>query len=383
MLQGYDSVEFSWNKDDLDLAFEQANEASKSSFFESVSQNLGVVADGLALHPSGREALAHLLKKIPKGKGYVPAFTCPVIKEIVEREGFTCIPYDFASEPGIFDWDQLISGLKEDASFFMVTHYYGVPVDFRPLLAECRKLGIAVIEDCAHTWGGLIEDEKVGGLGDASIFSFNYDKPIGLGWGGMSWVNPDGPFCKGEEENYELMSVEDERDRLGDFYISSIEKRAFIPNRNRFLYRRVLRSRRFHPKVFSIDPAVGMGPVQCELGKISISRYSKVSEIRNKRAKEVSKLQFETWPTESTVQPMWLRQKVRFPVIADLSSLIRRFNNHGFRIGNFNWPELPDTYRDHLVSKDASLNWYDVPVHQNIPDERYDFMLALLRDFDG
>ena len=67
----------------------------------------------------------------------------------------------------------------------MVVHFQGVPADMDPILAEAKKAGIAVLEDCAEAAGARYKGRRVGSLGDIGIFSFQQQKTITSGEGGL------------------------------------------------------------------------------------------------------------------------------------------------------------------------------------------------------
>ena len=64
-------------------------------------------------------------------------------------------------------------------------HLLGHAVDMDPLLALARRGGMRVIEDATETLGGTYRGRQVGTLGDAGCFSFNGNKIITSGGGGM------------------------------------------------------------------------------------------------------------------------------------------------------------------------------------------------------
>jgi perosamine synthetase len=64
-------------------------------------------------------------------------------------------------------------------------HVLGHPVDMAPLLALARKYELAVIEDAAESLGAKYLGQKVGHLGDIACCSFNGNKVITAGGGGM------------------------------------------------------------------------------------------------------------------------------------------------------------------------------------------------------
>lgn len=67
----------------------------------------------------------------------------------------------------------------------MVIHYQGVSADLEPILAEAKKAGIAVLEDCAESPGVLYRGRRIGTWGEIGIFSFQHNKTITSGEGGM------------------------------------------------------------------------------------------------------------------------------------------------------------------------------------------------------
>jgi len=64
-------------------------------------------------------------------------------------------------------------------------HILGHPVDIDPIVALARKYGLAVIEDATECLGARFRGARVGGGGDIACFSFNGNKIITTGGGGM------------------------------------------------------------------------------------------------------------------------------------------------------------------------------------------------------
>jgi 8-amino-3,8-dideoxy-alpha-D-manno-octulosonate transaminase len=71
----------------------------------------------------------------------------------------------------------------------MIVHYQGVVADMEPLLKEARQAGIAVIEDSAECAGASYRGRKAGAWGDIGIFSFQFQKTIVAGEGGLLVMN--------------------------------------------------------------------------------------------------------------------------------------------------------------------------------------------------
>lgn len=69
-------------------------------------------------------------------------------------------------------------------------HLLGHPANLAPMLGVLTEHGIAVVEDAAEAlgsrWvGGPLDGRAPGAVGDVGIFSFNFNKPISTGGGGM------------------------------------------------------------------------------------------------------------------------------------------------------------------------------------------------------
>lgn len=64
-------------------------------------------------------------------------------------------------------------------------HILGHPVDMDPILERARTFGLVVIEDATESLGAAYRGRRVGQLGDVACFSFNGNKIITTGGGGM------------------------------------------------------------------------------------------------------------------------------------------------------------------------------------------------------
>ena len=64
-------------------------------------------------------------------------------------------------------------------------HILGHPVDMDPVIDAARKYNLRIIEDATESLGSKYKDRTVGCLGDIACFSFNGNKVITTGGGGM------------------------------------------------------------------------------------------------------------------------------------------------------------------------------------------------------
>jgi perosamine synthetase len=80
----------------------------------------------------------------------------------------------------------------KDCVAVMPVHYAGHPVPMEKLMPWARDKGLKVIEDCAHTAGGMYNDKMLGVWGDIGCYSFEEKKLMTTGDGGMMVTNdPD------------------------------------------------------------------------------------------------------------------------------------------------------------------------------------------------
>ncbi len=71
----------------------------------------------------------------------------------------------------------------------IVVHYQGVSAEMNPLLEETKEVGIALLEDCAESPGALYHGRRVGSIGDIGILSFQAQKTMTCGEGGLVVTN--------------------------------------------------------------------------------------------------------------------------------------------------------------------------------------------------
>jgi perosamine synthetase len=60
----------------------------------------------------------------------------------------------------------------------LVTHFYGLVCNLRPILDACERKGIHVVEDAAQAFGATYEGKPAGTIADAGVFSFGLLKNV-------------------------------------------------------------------------------------------------------------------------------------------------------------------------------------------------------------
>ena len=124
----------------------------------------------------------------------VPDFTFAATANAVFHAG--AIPYFVDIGPDTWSLDAaLLKTALQDKSVpvkaVVAVHTLGSPADIDPLSEVCRQAGLPLIEDAAGALGARYKSRPVGGLTDAAIFSFNGNKTVTAGGGGMIVTDKD------------------------------------------------------------------------------------------------------------------------------------------------------------------------------------------------
>jgi len=70
-------------------------------------------------------------------------------------------------------------------------HTFGHPVRIDQIIEICQRYHIPVVEDAAEALGSFYKGQHVGTFGDLGILSFNGNKPVTTGGGGMIMTNDE------------------------------------------------------------------------------------------------------------------------------------------------------------------------------------------------
>ncbi|WP_198376373.1 DegT/DnrJ/EryC1/StrS family aminotransferase [Neoroseomonas rubea] len=86
----------------------------------------------------------------------------------------------------VIDLDDLVRKAQASgARHLLLSHMRGHIADMTRLMAICDDLGVAVIEDCAHTMGARWAGRPTGTFGQAGCFSLQAYKHVNAGEGGL------------------------------------------------------------------------------------------------------------------------------------------------------------------------------------------------------
>jgi len=129
---------------------------------------------------SGRAAIALALTTLGIGRGdavLVPTFHCPTMVSPIIANGARAIffPIDDDGAPRL----DIVSGMELDnVRAMLVAHYFGLPQPMALVRQLCDRLGITLIEDCAHAMFGEVDGRPVGKWGDYAIVSLTKFLPV-------------------------------------------------------------------------------------------------------------------------------------------------------------------------------------------------------------
>lgn len=140
---------------------------------------------------SGRSAFFALLKTFGIGKGdevIIQAYTCVAVVDPIIWVGATPIYVDIDRSLNI-DSAILEQSITVKTKAIVVQHTFGIPSDIQKIKKIAQKYHILLIEDCAHSLGATIGNQKIGTFGDGAFFSFGRDKIVSSVFGGMAFIS--------------------------------------------------------------------------------------------------------------------------------------------------------------------------------------------------
>lgn len=131
---------------------------------------------------NGLEALHLILRAYGIGPGHeviVPSNTYIATWLAISYAGATPIPVEPDERTYNLDPDRIEAAITARTRAIMPVHLYGQPADMAPINAVARRHHLKVIDDAAQAHGARYRGRPVGGLGDATGWSFYPGKNLG------------------------------------------------------------------------------------------------------------------------------------------------------------------------------------------------------------
>ena len=139
---------------------------------------------------SGTAALHLVLKSMGCGNNdnvIIPNFTCVSSISSVAQCGSVPIILEVERDTLGIDVSLLENAIKKyKPKALQLVHVYGYPArDTFKILKLCKKYKVYLIEDASEALGAKIGINKIGSLGDVSVFSTRSEKMVGVGEGAV------------------------------------------------------------------------------------------------------------------------------------------------------------------------------------------------------
>ncbi|MGI9862425.1 LegC family aminotransferase [Moorella naiadis] len=152
-----------------------------------ISQAVAVVNGTAGLHLALK-----LLGIGPGDEVIVPALTFIATVNPVVYAGARPVVVDVDPWTWNIDPAAIEKAITKHTRAIIPVHLYGNPADMDAILGLARKYGLYVLEDATEALGSTYKGKKAGTFGQISVFSFNGNKIITTGGGGMLvTANPD------------------------------------------------------------------------------------------------------------------------------------------------------------------------------------------------
>lgn len=142
---------------------------------------------------NGLDALYLILKAFKIGTGdevIIPSNTFIATALAITYAGATPVMVDPILSSYNIDPKKIETKITKNTKAIIIVHLYGQSSEIDSVKNIAEKYGLRVIEDAAQAHGARFKGKRVGGLGDASAFSFYPGKNLGaLGDGGAVLTN--------------------------------------------------------------------------------------------------------------------------------------------------------------------------------------------------
>ena len=144
---------------------------------------------------NGLDALHLALRAMDIGPGdevLVPSNTYIATWLAVSQCGATPVPVEPDERTYNMDPRRIEDAITPRTRAILPVHLYGQPADMAPILACAKKRGLKVLSDGAQAHGARYRNAAIGGLGDATAWSFYPGKNLGA-YGDAGAVTTDDP----------------------------------------------------------------------------------------------------------------------------------------------------------------------------------------------
>lgn len=334
--------------------------------FSGAKMAVGVNSATAALH------LALSAFKFPEGKKVLlPSLTFASTATAVLYNKL--IPVFVDSDPVTLgmDFEDMVSKYDQDVVAIMPVHFTGHPFPMEKLMPWAKEKNLKVIEDCAHTAGGIYKGKMLGTWGDIGCYSFEEKKLMTTGDGGMMVTNDPDIFkdVKAmrwvgiDKDNWKTAQsyVDANRDALHWFYEISVLGYKYNMN----------------------DLAAAIG----------LAQIKKLPSF-NKRRSEIIRLYLDGIKQISGIKPIVPFEPENYPyqmfgIRSDKrDELIIYLKSHGIATGCHYTPlTLQPLFKPYAkgceyIEKEAN-NFITLPLHSDLTNEEVQYIIDKLSKFEN
>ena len=305
---------------------------------------------------------------------YVPSYICEDATASVAANGQE-IEYYPVQEDLKPDWDWLErQALQGRGRALLLVHYFGFPNDPWTAREFCRRHGLAMIEDCAHSFLTQSEGQTIGTVGDAAIYSYRKLLPLPNGAGLLSAGDMapsaarNGPPVP-EKAPYRAFARQMAKYSL---YRMGIPRRIWLPLKGGPPGMAGTHNGASGP------PYRGMSQLAFRVMKALEPHFGRIAATRRDHYQALARA-FSELP-EARIPYQGNLDKVcpyLFPIlVSDRDALLRDLNRRG--IPAQTWPDLPEkVWRDpqFRVAHRYTSELLAFPVHQDLTPAHVDAMI--------
>ncbi|MBI3898527.1 MAG: DegT/DnrJ/EryC1/StrS family aminotransferase [Gammaproteobacteria bacterium] len=144
---------------------------------------------------NGTDSLVLSLRALGIGPGdevITTPYTFFASSEAIDTVGAMPVFADICEDGFVLDPASVAKKISKRTRAIMPVHIFGYPCAMDELMAIARQHKLAVVEDCAQSFGAMSGGRRVGAIGDFGSYSFYPTKVLGCyGDGGMITTNSD------------------------------------------------------------------------------------------------------------------------------------------------------------------------------------------------
>jgi perosamine synthetase len=143
---------------------------------------------------NGTAALELALRTLGIGEGdevIVSSLTFISPVNTIKYVGAEPVFVDVCRDTWVMDADKIEGLITSKTKAILPVHIYGHPADMDKIMGIAKEHNLYVIEDATESLGSLYKDKAVGTIGHIGCYSFNGNKLITTGSGGMLVTNDE------------------------------------------------------------------------------------------------------------------------------------------------------------------------------------------------